>query len=90
MSTDPTPPAEPPRVKARLPFEKPAMSLGGGGGVQKVAVVVYAALVVALVGLTIYMGAVQRLPLTSAYVVAPAIGAAWFALRLFMMMTPKG
>lgn len=49
-------------------------------------VFVYAALAVGLAGLAVYMGLVAGRPLVSGYVAAPAIGALWFGLRLFMML----
>ena len=49
-------------------------------------VFVYAALAVGLAGLAVYMGLVAGRPLVSGYVAAPAIGAMWFGLRLFMML----
>ena len=59
------------------------------GAVRRVAVFVYAALAVGLLGLALYSGLVLGRPLTSAYVVAPAIGAVWFGLRLLMLRAPK-
>jgi len=35
------------------------------------------------------MALVQRMPLTDMRVVAPAIGAFWFGLRVFISLTPK-
>ena len=37
----------------------------------------------------LYMGFIVGHPLTSPYVVAPGVGALWFALRLFMLLAPK-
>ncbi|MBL8544072.1 MAG: hypothetical protein JNJ63_09695 [Hyphomonadaceae bacterium] len=75
------PPSREPRVKARLPFEPQPFK----GGTRPVVLVLYAALTLGLLGLALYMGLVERLPLTSGYVAAPAIGALWFGLRLFMV-----
>ena len=36
-----------------------------------------------------YMALVQHMPITDMRVVAPAIGAVWFALRVLMTLTPK-
>jgi len=52
--------------------------------------VVLVVLTLMMVGLALYMAMVLRHPLTSVYVIAPAVGAVWFGLRLFMTMTPKG
>jgi hypothetical protein len=70
------------RHRTRLPFEeKPFRST-----VQRGAVFVYAVLTAGLLGLALYMWQVVGHPLTSGYVAAPAIGALWFGLRLFMLM----
>lgn len=76
-----------PPPKRRLPFEP--MSLGGGSAVRRSGLVLYCLAALVFAGVAIYFGAVRHMPLTSGYVAAPAIGAAWFALRLFMMMAPK-
>jgi hypothetical protein len=75
-----------PRVKARLPFEERPFK----GVVQRGAVFVYAVLALGLAGLAVYMGVVERHPLTSPYVLAPGVGAIWFGLRLFMTLAPRG
>ena len=36
-----------------------------------------------------YMALVQRMPVTDMRVIAPAIGAFWFGLRVFISLTPK-
>jgi hypothetical protein len=36
-----------------------------------------------------YMYFVQHMPWSDMRVIAPAIGGLWFALRLFMTLTPK-
>ena len=79
------PPAGPGYPRSRLPFETNIT----GSVVQRSSVVLYGLLALALAGTALYMGLLQHMPLTSAYVVAPAIGAAWFALRVFMMIAPK-
>jgi len=45
----------------------------------------YSLLTLCLVGLAVYMAFFERHPLDSPFVIAPAIGALWFALRLFMI-----
>lgn len=76
-----------PRVRARLPFEQKPASLGSG--LRRGGVTVYAVLAIALAGVAVYMGVFVGHPLTSPYVVAPSIGAAWFGLRLFMSLAPR-
>lgn len=75
------PPSLPPR--RRLDVEKP---IGVGGTVQRGAVWVYGLVTVALVAVTLYMALIEQRPLMSGWVAAPAIGALWFGLRLFMIM----
>lgn len=75
-----------PRPKARLPFEPKPF----GGAVQRGAVLIYGVLTAGLIGLALYMGLVVGHPLMSGYVAAPAVGAAWFGLRLFMVLGSKG
>jgi hypothetical protein len=83
----PTPPAPLPRIKGRLPFEPVRAPFAGG--LKSGAVFLYAALALGLVCVALYMNLVLRHPLISAHVMAPAVGAAWFGLRLFMTLTPK-
>ncbi len=79
-----TPPPMYQRRASRSPLT-PIRPLGGKGG--KVFVF---AVVAALCGAgAAYMALVQRMPLTDMRVVAPAIGALWFGLRVFMGLTPK-
>lgn len=79
---------EPPRTKARLPFgERPTTP--GGGALRRIGPTVYGVLMLGLAGLAGYMHLVQDHALTSAYVVAPGVGALWFALRLFMTLAPR-
>lgn len=78
MSVDP-PPILPPRKK--LAIEQPF----GGNALKSGRLVIYGAVTLVLAGLAVYNAFVQLMPLTSPYVIAPAIGAAWFALRLFMI-----
>jgi hypothetical protein len=74
-----------PRRKGRLPFEENPF----GSAVQRGAFFVYGALTVGLLGVALYMAMVVGHPLTSAYVAGPAIGALWFALRVFMIWGSK-
>lgn len=77
-----------PRVQPRLPFqERPRTP--GGGAFKRGSVILYAVLVAALVGVALYMGWFVGHPLMSPYVVAPVVGAFWFALRLFTALAPK-
>lgn len=74
-------------ARTRLPFENERISLRGqakGAGVA-----LYGLIVLACVGAALYMALVVRHPILSAYVMAPAVGAAWFAARLLMMLGPK-
>ncbi len=80
-------PPELPRIKARLPFAQSGTKLGAGA--RRAGFAIYSALTLGLIGVAAYMGAVAGHPLTSPYVVAPAIGATWFGLRLFMTLAPK-
>jgi len=49
----------------------------------------YAGLAVFLLALAAWMATLGQRELTSMYVAAPAIGALWFALRVFMMLGRK-
>lgn len=81
--SEPEPPREElPRTKARLPFEQKRT----GGGVPRGTIVIYGVLTAGFIGLALYMWLVEGHPLVSGYVAAPAIGAVWFGLRLFMML----
>lgn len=80
--------SEPSSAKSRLPFgERPKTP--GGGALRRIGPTVYGVLTVGLAGLTGYMHLVQGHALTSPYVVAPGVGALWFALRLFMTLAPR-
>ncbi len=74
------PPDPPPRRK--LDIERP---IGVGGAVQQSALFIYALVTVALIAIALYMALIEQRPLLSGWVVAPAIGAVWFGLRLFMI-----
>ncbi|MGQ0531173.1 MAG: hypothetical protein ACT4OF_00595 [Caulobacteraceae bacterium] len=82
MSEQPPPRPELPRVKGRLPFDPNPF----GRPLQRGAIFLYAALTLGLAGVAVYMATVVGHALTSGYVAAPAIGALWFGLRLFMML----
>lgn len=69
--------------RRRLDIERP---IGVGGMVQNGAIVMYALTTIALLGLALYMAVVEQRPLMSGWVAAPAIGAIWFGLRLFMIL----
>lgn len=75
-----------PGTRTRLPFDPQPFK----GGLRRGAVFVYGVLAVGLAGLAFYMGTVQHHPLTSPYVLAPGVGAIWFALRLFMTLGARG
>jgi hypothetical protein len=69
-----------------MPFEeRPA-----GDRRRSVALVVYLTLALTLAGFAAYMGFIERRPLDSPYVIAPAVGAVWFALRAFMQFGVRG
>jgi hypothetical protein len=82
-------PTEPklPRVKGRLPFPAPGASRTS---MRQSALVVYAVLTAALIGVAVYMALVEQRPLASPWVAAPTIGSLWFALRLFMIWGSRG
>lgn len=86
MSDNRSPPPLP-RTKGRLPFDPNAASRAPQRGA---AVAVYGVLTLGLLGVAVYMALVEQRPLASGYVAGPAIGAAWFALRLFMSLAPRG
>jgi hypothetical protein len=77
------PPSLPPRRK--LDIEQPL----GGNALKSSKLIVYAVIAAVLGGLAGYNALVQHLDLTSPYVIAPAIGAVWFALRLFMIWSSR-
>ena len=84
MTNDAPPPVIPPRKKLSFEEGRPM-----GNVVQQGALLVYGLLAVGLGGLAFYMAMVNHMPLASGYVAAPAIGAVWFALRLFMMLNSR-
>ena len=84
--TDASPPPPPrpplPTVKSRLPFDPNPF----GKTVQRGSIFIYAIIAAVLVAIAVYMHSIVGHPLFSGYVLAPAIGALWFGLRLFMML----
>jgi hypothetical protein len=79
--SDERPPLVPPRRK--LDVEQP---IGVGGMAKQGAVAIYALAAIVLAGVAVYMAVVEQRPLMSGWVAAPAIGAVWFELRLFMIL----
>ena len=77
--SDTPPPALPPRKKLAVEQQL------GGRTLQSGKLLIYALVAVVLAVLAAYNATVNQLEFTSPYVIAPAIGAAWFALRLFMI-----
>lgn len=71
------------RAKRRMPFEERPAQAGRRAG----AALVYLLLVVAFAGVAAYMALIERRPLESGWVIAPAVGAVWFALRAFMQIS---
>jgi hypothetical protein len=75
------PPNVPPRRK--LDVEQP---MAVGNFAKQGAVAIYALAAIILAGVAVYMAVVEQRPLMSGWVAAPAIGAVWFGLRLFMIL----
>jgi hypothetical protein len=75
------PPGLSPRRK--LDVEQP---IGVGNFARQGAVAIYALAAIILAGVAIYMAVAEQRPLMSGWVAAPAIGAVWFGLRLFMIL----
>ncbi len=83
MTDDSPPPRKPlPQVRSRLPFDPNPF----GRTVQRGTIYIYAVIAAVLIGIAVYMNMAVGHPLFSGYVLAPAIGALWFGLRLFMML----
>jgi hypothetical protein len=69
-----------------MPFEEtPARAAAP----KSISIALYATIAAALVAGSVYFAQIRHMPLMSAYVIAPAIGAAWFGLRVFMMLNPR-
>jgi len=84
MTDSGTPPVIPPRKKLSFEQEQPR-----GAALQQGTLFLYGVIAIALGGVAFYMAVIDHRPLLSGYVIAPAIGAAWFALRLFMMLNSR-
>ena len=78
---------DPLKVKTRLPFEQQS-SLASHPGVRAAAVL-YGILALILVGVAGYMAFSVGHPMVSVPVIAPALGALYFFIRLAMMLRPK-
>ncbi len=85
MSED-TPPPNPLDEPAPRRVRTDADAFYGGG---KGKTLLFVSIVVACGGAAAYMFFVQNMPWTDMRVIAPAIGALWFGLRLFMTLTPR-
>ena len=85
--SDTEPPTPVGWAKRRLPFDdKPDARAAAP---KNLGIVLYGMVGLVLVAVAVYMSEVRHMPLMSAYVIAPAIGAAWFGLRVFMMLNPR-
>lgn len=82
--SDPKPPPLYQRRTSRPQFEPIKSPLAGGRKVF-----LFAVLALVCGAAAAYMGLVQGMPLTDMRVVAPAIGAIWFALRVVISAAPK-
>jgi hypothetical protein len=71
--------------RRRVAFAPLPMPFAGGQAKP----LLFASVVLGCVGLAGYMYFVQHMPWTDMRVVAPAVGALWFGVRLFMTLTPK-
>ncbi|HWA00875.1 MAG TPA: hypothetical protein VG841_11240 [Caulobacterales bacterium] len=71
--------------KTRLPFERrPSQAKGNVGKIA-----LFALIAVGCAGAAGYGALVAHFPLTDMRVIAPGVGALWFALRIFMLTTPR-
>ncbi|MBL8545245.1 MAG: hypothetical protein JNL81_02205 [Hyphomonadaceae bacterium] len=78
----------PPPMYQRRPSRSslaPLKPLSGKGG----KLFLFAVLAIVCGAAAAYMAVVQHMPVTDMRVVAPAIGALWFGLRVFMHLAPK-
>ncbi len=83
-----TPPTDGPNAldnRRRVEFPPMPMPFTGGQGKT----LVFLSIVVICLAAAGYMFFVQHMPWSDMRVIAPAIGALWFALRLFMTLTPR-
>jgi hypothetical protein len=74
----PTPP-----TRRKLDIEQP---MAVGNFARQGAMAIYALAAIILAGVAVYMAVVEQRPVLSGWVAAPAIGAVWFGLRLFMIL----
>jgi hypothetical protein len=79
------PPASPVRDRRRVEFEPMQLPFAGARGKA----LLFLAAGVLCGAVAAYMYFVQHMPWTDMRVIAPAIGALWFGLRLFMTLTPR-
>jgi hypothetical protein len=77
----------PPEPKRRVSYEP--IRFGAGGRLRGAGAMIYGGLAAFMAALGVYMAAVEGHPLASPYVAGPAIGALWFGLRLFMMLSSR-
>ena len=80
-----TPPTNPLEKRRRVEYAPMAMPFTGGKGKT----LLFLSIIVACGGAAAYMFFVQNMAWTDMRVIAPAIGALWFGLRLFMTLTPR-
>ena len=85
MSERTPPPNDPLAPRRRVEFEPMPMPFTGGQGKT----LLFVCILAACAGLAAYMYFVQHMPWTDMRVAAPAVGALWFGLRLFMTLTPR-
>jgi hypothetical protein len=76
-----------PRVKGRLPFAPPG---AGRPSLKQSSLLVYGLITAGLIGVALYMALIERMDWLSPWVAGPAVGAMWFALRLFMIWGSRG
>ncbi|MDX2238192.1 MAG: hypothetical protein NW203_11575 [Hyphomonadaceae bacterium] len=74
-------PRSPLKVRTRLPFETNAHATRAA---LPAFAIVYGMLAACGAGAAAYMALIEDRPIMSGYVLAPAFGAAWFALRAAM------
>ena len=85
MANTEPPPPNPLQNRRRVEFEQMSMPFTGGKGKT----LLFLSIFVACGAASAYMFFVQNMPWTDMRVIAPAIGALWFGLRLFMTLTPR-
>jgi hypothetical protein len=80
----PSPP-DPLASRRRVEFQPMPLPFTGGRGKTMMFLIILAV----CAGASAFMFFVQHMPLSDMRVIAPAIGALWFGLRLFMTLTPR-